>query len=158
MIRPPRREEAAQVASLIARLKVLNEELDPNMKVVDNLEEEAARYVDESMDRDDVLLLVAVDESKGEVVGVIRLEIVNRRFYKPRIKAVITDFYVKPVHRRLKLGSLLIEKAMSEAAKRGAGIITAIYPVNNSIANSFYRKMGFKSFQIEVYKGVALEG
>jgi len=139
------------VADMIARLKVLNEELDPHFRVVEDLEEQARRYAKESLRNENVVMLVAYDSDTGEAAGVIRMEIVDRVFYKPRLKAVITDIYVKPKYRRRRVATTLLEKAKEEAKRRGAGIITAVYPANNVIAETFYEKEGFKTLQVEKY-------
>ncbi len=144
-------EDVEAVAEMIARLKILNEELDPHFKVVDNLDEETKKYVKQSLINNNVVMLLAYDANTGEPIGVIRLELVDRIFYKPRIKAVITDIYVKPRYRRRRVATILLEKAKEEAKKRGAGIIAAVYPVNNIIAEAFYEKEGFKTLQVEKY-------
>jgi ribosomal protein S18 acetylase RimI-like enzyme len=150
-VRYVREDDVEAVADMIARLKTLNEELDPHFKVVDNLEDEARRYVRESLASNNVVMLLAYDSDTGEPVGVVRLEFVDRIFYKPRVKAVITDIYVKPRYRRRRIATLLLEKAKEEARRRGAGIIVAVYPANNVIAEMFYEKEGFKTLQVEKY-------
>ena len=87
-------------------------------------------------------------------MGLIIAEVADRRFYKPRKKALITDFYVKPLYRRRRLGTLLFEKLVTEARRRGAGIVTAIFPANNKIAEEFYTSHGFRDLQVEKYKQV----
>ncbi len=144
-------EDVEAVADMIARLKTLNEELDPHFKVIDNLEEETRKYVKESLSSGNVVMLLAYNSSTGEPVGVIRLEIIDRIIYKPRVKAIITDIYVKPRYRRRRIASILLEKAKEEAKRRGAGIIVAVYPANNLIAEAFYEREGFKTLQIEKY-------
>ncbi len=144
--------DAEALAALVARLKSLNEELDPHFKVVGDLDKVALEYVKASIGSDKVILLVAEDAEAGEVAGLIRVELVDRVFYEPRVKAVITDIYVRPKYRRRRVGRLLLEKAAEEAARRGAGIITAVYPAGNVIAARFYQQMGFTRLQEEVYK------
>ncbi len=145
-------EDVDQLARLVARLKELNEELDPHFKTVDNLEEQARKYVEEAVAADNRKVIVAADEETGEAVGLVILELQDRVFYEPRIKAVITDFYVLPRYRRRRVGTLLLEKAEEAAREAGAGIITAVYPAGNSIAASFYKGRGFRELQVEVYK------
>jgi len=140
------------VAGLIARLKLVNEELDPHFKVVDDIEEVARRYVEEAIASGDKIVLAALDEETGEPVGVLILELVDRVFYKPRIKALITDLYVHPRYRRRRVGALLLEKAAEKARERGAGLLAAVYPAGNNIAAAFYEKHGFRSLQVEVYR------
>ena len=140
------------IAKLVARLKLLNEELDPHFKAVKNLEEIAKTYVEKAMQDDNTKILVAVDMATADIAGIIILKLEDRVFYEPRKKAVITDFYVKAKYRRKRVGSILLDEAMKAASEMGAGIITAVYPAGNTIANDFYTKAGFKDLQIEKYK------
>ncbi|MDM7274653.1 MAG: GNAT family N-acetyltransferase [Thermoprotei archaeon] len=143
-------EDKKPVAEMIARLKALNEELDPLFKTVENLEEVVEKYVEKTLEESkNCFTLVAYDTEHGELAGVIRIELVDRIFYKPRIKAVITDIYVRPKYRRKRVAALLLEKAKEEAKNRGAGMMTAVYPAGNLIAELFYENMGFKTLQLE---------
>lgn len=150
-VRYAREEDVEAIADMIARLKILNEELDPHFRVVEDLEEQARRYVRDSIKSDNVIVILAYDADSGEPLGVLRLEFIDRIFYKPRLKAVITDIYVKPKHRRKRIATMLLEKAKDDARKRGAGLITAVYPANNVIAEMFYEKEGFRTLQVEKY-------
>ena len=153
-IRHGEERDVDEIADMVAKLKLLNEELDPHFKVVDDLEEQVRRYVEDAVKSSDTIVLVAEDEDTQTLAGVIIARIVDRIFYKPRLKALITDFYVKPVYRRKRLGTLLLERIEAEAAKRGAGILTAVYPAYNSIAEHFYETHGFDKLQVERYKPV----
>lgn len=151
-IRPAAPGDEEGIARLVERLKILNEELDQHFKVVDNLRDVAREYVRATLESSSSFILVA--EESGEIVGFIRVEVVDRLFYKPRLKAVVTDVYVVPRARGRKIGALLLEKAAEEARRRGARIISAVYPVNNEIARSFYERLGFKKLQEEVYREI----
>ena len=139
-IREINENDLNQVVELIVRLKSVNEELD------------VTNYVKESINNDKVVLLVAEDEIDKTIAGIIRFIIIDRLFYEPRIKAEITYFYVKPIYRRKKLGVTLLQKAIEYAKLKGAGIITAIYPAGNDIADNFYDKQGFIPLNKEKYK------
>ncbi len=152
VIRKPVESEVETLAGLVARLKSLNEELDPNYKTVNDLLDAARDYIKESLKLENVILLVAEDADAGKIVGMVRVEIKNRRFYEPRIKGVITDLYVHPSYRRKKVGALLVDKAVEELQGRGINMITAIYPINNIIAKKFYENLGFTDLDLEVYK------
>ncbi len=151
-IRMIEEKDFKEVAKLIARLKSLNEELDPHFKAISNVEDVALEYIKKSAESDNAFILVAENGETGEIIGVIRVELVDRIFYEPRIKALITDIYVKPKYRRKRVGILLLEKAAVEAKRRGAGILSAVYPYGNVLAAEFYRKQGFSELQREVYK------
>ena len=141
-----------EASVMVARLKLLNEELDPNYKVVDNIDDVARQFLKQVIEDDDYIGLVAVDSETGALAGLIILRLVDRVFYTPRIKALITDLYVKPIYRRKRVATLLIEKAMSKARERGAGLIAAVFPSGNAIALHFYENLGFRPFQTEYYK------
>ncbi len=152
IVREAREDEKEQVANLIARLKMLNEELDPHYKVVDDLETVVREYVDKIFSDEKTRVIVAVDESTREIAGLIVYTLMDRIFYKPRIKAVITEFYVLPRYRRKRVGSLLLDKTVEKASSDGAGLITVIYPAGNVIAEKFYKGKRFIPLQIEMYK------
>ncbi|BAN89754.1 GNAT family N-acetyltransferase [Aeropyrum camini] len=144
--------DEADVVDMIVRQKIFNEELSPLFKTIDDLRTEAEKYFRETLADDNSFIIVA---QHGEnIVGFIRVELVDRRFYKPRFKAVITDIYVKPRYRRRAVGRLLAERAAEEARRRGAGIMSALYPMTNYVAKRFYSQLGFKEFQIEVYREI----
>ena len=151
-IREATRDDIDAVAGLITRLKLVNEELDPHFKTVAGLEETARKYVAEAIESGRKRVLVAENEETGEVVGVLVYELVDRVFYEPRIKATITDFYVKARYRGRRIGTLLLEKAAEKARADGAGILTVIYPAGNVIAEAFYSSKGFRDLQVERYK------
>jgi GNAT superfamily N-acetyltransferase len=150
-VRRAEEKDADEIARLLARLKILNSELDPHFLPSRDLESAVREYVRKSLESEKSLVLVAEDEEAGRIVGVLRLEIVDRLFYEPRYKALITDLYVHPQYRRKRIGRLLIERAAEEAKGLGAGMLAVVYPAGNTIADSFYAKMGFKDLQKEKY-------
>lgn len=151
-VREAREGDVQVVADMVARLKMLNEELDPHFKAVENIEEVAEEYVRKAIEDPNTLVIVAVDGDTETVAGVIILKIEDRIFYEPRKKALITDFYVRAKYRRRRLGTLLLEQAIEHAKEKGAGLITAVYPAGNIIAGEFYSKAGFKDLLVEKYK------
>ena len=74
-------DEAEIIASLIVRLKSLNEEFDSHLKVREDVHKNAVAYVKESLNADRVLLHVA--EASNKIVGVLRAELRDRLFYDP---------------------------------------------------------------------------
>ncbi len=152
VVRDLRKEDIDEAAIMIARLKLLNEELDPNYKVVDDIDEVAKNFLRQVIEEDYYIGLVAVDSETGTLAGLLVMKLIDRIFYTPRIKALITDLYIKPIYRRKRTATLLIEKAMTRAKERGAGLIAAVFPSGNTIALNFYDNLGFKPFQMEYYK------
>ena len=155
VVREAETGDVSHVAELVARLKTLNEELDPHYKVVDNLLEVARAYAEEAIGDEKTRVLIALDEDAGEAAGILIYRLVDRRFYLPRIKAVITEFYVRPKYRRRRIGSLLLEKAIELARTDGAGMITAVYPAGNVLADSFYKARKFIELAVERYRPLA---
>jgi GNAT superfamily N-acetyltransferase len=144
-IRAAGRSDSEEIVKLILRLKKLNEEFDPLLKVRDDAAEDARRLCDDALDHRKESYVVLVAEDKAKIIGVVMAEIRHRMFYEPRISGVITDFYVMPEHRRKKLGETLMKRAIDELKKKGAGVIMAEFPFQNRIASSFYQKMGFRA-------------
>jgi len=142
-VRRARQEDVEEVASLIVRLKRLNAEFDPLLKVRDDAMENAKRYVASVIREAKELLLVG--EERGKVVGVINAVLRERIFYEPKVEGAILDFYILPEYRRDGLGKTMIEEAVKEMRARGAQIVTAEFPSQNKIASSFYDKLGFRA-------------
>lgn len=142
-VREARKEDIEQAASLIIRMKRLNNEFDPLFTVVDDAPQRARDYLSKSLESKSALVLVAV---KGKtVVGVLRAEVRERIFYKPTNGGNITDFYILPEHRRKALGNDMLERASKTLHKLGAEVVTAEFPARNEIAAKFYSKRGFRS-------------
>ncbi len=151
IIRPLDEDDVSKAVEYVVRLKLLNEEIDPNFKAVENLEEVAREYILSSLTDENSLIYVCEDLDAGQIVGLLRLEFRDRIFYKPRKVAVITDIYVKAGYRGKKVGKVLVEKAISLAKERGAGLLVAKYPVNNTIAEKFFSELGFKDLRREKF-------
>ncbi len=135
-------EEAETISGLIVRLKRLNEEFDSHLKVREDADQNAVTYVRESLNSNQVLLLVA--EASNKLVGVLRAELRDRLFYDPPKAGVIVDFYLLPEYRRHGTGKRMIDEATQRLKKMGAEIIIAEFPLQNKIASSFYEKLGFR--------------
>jgi ribosomal protein S18 acetylase RimI-like enzyme len=152
VIREARQEDSSYLAEFFARLKTINEELDPMYITVADLREAVEKYIRESLGKDNVVLLVA--EHNGSVVGALRAVIVDRVFYEPRLEGLITDLYVHPSYRRKGIAEKLIERLEEVLAQRGIELVAAEYPPGNRIANKFYEKLGFRPLLVRVYRRV----
>ena len=141
-IRPATPADVEAASELVVRLKKLNGEFDPLFAIVDNAGEQSERYLAEAIKDDGSLVLVC--EEKGKIVGVLKADLRDRTFYRPRKEGAIVEFYILPEFRRKRLGEELIENAVRALKKRGAEIITAEFPSQNQIAVTFYSKRGFR--------------
>ncbi len=143
VIRQAMGEDLDQAADLIVRMKKLNGEFDPLLKVVEDAKERAGRYLGESIKKSDHLVLVATKGTK--VLGVLRSILDERLFYQPTKEGRITDFYILPEWRRRNLGDEMLQKAAEKLKGMGAEMIVAEFPARNEIASRFYTKRGFRA-------------
>ncbi|MCF8885016.1 MAG: GNAT family N-acetyltransferase [Nitrososphaerota archaeon] len=130
-----------QVTRLVVRLKRLNEEFDPLLKNVQNIEEACREYMKKAIESRDSLVIVA--EHEGRVVGVLKAGFIDRVFYDPPLEGQIQEFYLLPQYRRMGIGKKMLEYAM-EKLKDRVSFITVSFPSLNTIAVSFYQKFGFR--------------
>jgi len=142
-IREAREDDLDQAADLIVRMKKLNGEFDPLLKVVEDAKERAERYLRESIKTSGHLVLVATKGAK--VLGVLRSILDDRLFYQPSKEGRITDFYILPEWRRRNLGDDMLQKATEKLKSMGAEMIVADFPARNEIASRFYTKRGFRA-------------
>jgi len=145
-LRPATAKDIGALVPLIIRLKRLNEEFDPLLKVRDDAAERAEEILKEDIASPKGLVL-AVEGSgadKGKVVGVVRAHVRERNFYAPEREGVILDIYLLPIYRRHGVGEYLLEETATRLRERGAGIVVAEFPAQNEIAARFYTKRGFR--------------
>ena len=141
VIREASEKDIEDIARLVTRLKRLNEEFDPLLKIVDNIEEVCRKYVEESVKSKDSLVLVV--EHKGRIVGVLKAAFKKRIFYEPPIEGQIQEFYILPEFRRRGYGKKLFEEALKRLQGR-VSFITVSFPSLNKIGTAFYEKFNFR--------------
>ena len=138
-----RDNEIDGAAELISRLKKLNGEFDPLLKISDKIEVESRRAVKEANLDPKYVILVAMSGVK--LVGVVKGVLRDRVFYEPRKEGAIIEFYIMPEFRRGNLGKQLFDSMVAALEKKGAELVTAEFPSQNEIAKKFYSKLGFRS-------------
>jgi ribosomal protein S18 acetylase RimI-like enzyme len=146
VLRPATPEDAAGLAPLLVRLKRLNEEFDPLLKVRADVESRAVEVLQRDVANPDAVVLAAegTGPDAGKLVGVVRAMVRDRPFYAPEKEGVIVDIYLLPIYRRHGVGEYLLEETTRRLKAKGAGIVTADFPVRNEIAARFYAKRGFR--------------
>jgi ribosomal protein S18 acetylase RimI-like enzyme len=144
--RPAREADIPALAALIVRLKRLNEEFDPMLKVRADVDAQAEAVLRAEIKNPKSLVLVAegTGPDKDKVIGVVRAAIRERMFYMPEVEGVILDIYLLPLYRRHGDGRYLVEHTIAQLKERGAGIVTVEFPAQNEIAGRFYAKCGFR--------------
>jgi ribosomal protein S18 acetylase RimI-like enzyme len=139
-------KDVAGLAPLLVRLKRLNEEFDPLLRVRPDVEARAVEVLTRDVASADALVLAAegTGADAGKLVGVVRALLRERPFYTPEKEGVIVDIYLLPLYRRHGVGEYLLDEATKQLKAKGAGIVTADFPVRNEIASRFYGKRGFR--------------
>ncbi len=136
----------------LLRLKHLNEEFDPLLKVSIGNEKEISEKLTKIIEnKDDHINLVA--EEGNRVIGMIMSDIVFRIYYDPKYEARIREFYVMPEFRSKGIGMKLIGKLKEIAAQRNIKMVTAEFPSLNLLASNFYKSIDFKEL-IKIYSKI----
>jgi len=145
-LRPARESDVAAVVPLLLRLKRLNEEFDPLLKVRDDAEAQAGGVLRAQIADPRSVFLVAegAGAERDKVVGFVRAVVRERPFYAPELEGVIVDIYLLPLYRRRGVGEYLLREVTAALKAKGAGIVTAEFPAQNEIAVRFYSKRGFR--------------
>ena len=151
-IRLMEKKDIEVVMEQLLRLKHLNEEFDPLLKVSIGNEKEISEKLTKIIEnKDDHINLVA--EEGNKVIGMIMSDIVFRIYYDPKYEARIREFYVMPEFRSKGIGMKLIGKLKEIAAQRNIKMVTAEFPSLNLLASNFYKSIDFKEL-IKIYSKI----
>jgi ribosomal protein S18 acetylase RimI-like enzyme len=146
-LRPARDTDVAALVPLLLRLKRLNEEFDPLLKVREDAEQQAKQVLKSDIGNPKAVVLAAegVGADKDRVVGFVRALVRERPFYAPEHEGVILDIYLLPLYRRRGVGEHILRETSNALKAKGAGLVTAEFPAQNEIASRFYSKRGFRA-------------
>jgi ribosomal protein S18 acetylase RimI-like enzyme len=145
-LRPATAKDVPALVPLLIRLKRLNEEFDPLLKVRSDADARAEEVLRRDIADPNAVVLAAegVGADKDKVVGVVRAHLRERPFYSPEREGVILDIYLLPIYRRKGVGEFLLREVTAKLKEKGAGVVTAEFPTQNEIAVRFYAKRGFR--------------
>ncbi len=145
-VRPATESDVPGLVPLLIRLKRLNEEFDPLLKVRADVDARAAEVLRSDLKNPRAVVLAAegTGADKDKVVGVVRALVRERMFYVPENEGVILDIYLLPLYRRHGVGEYLLRETTEHLKAKGAGVVTAEFPTQNEIAVRFYAKRGFR--------------
>ena len=145
-LRPAKATDLPALIPLLLRLKRLNEEFDPLLKVRDDAEEQARIVLTNHLADPKAVILAAegVGADKDKVVGFVRALLRERPFYTPEWEGVIVDIYLLPLYRRRGVGEYILRETTAALKAKWAGVVTAEFPAQNEIAVRFYAKRGFR--------------
>jgi len=145
-MRPARDADIAALVPLLLRLKRLNEEFDPLLRVREDAEQQARQILKADIANPKAVVLAAegVAADRDKVVGFVRAHVRERAFYAPEFEGVILDIYFLPLYRRRGVGEFALQEVAKALKAKGAAIVTAEFPAQNEIASRFYSKRGFR--------------
>lgn len=145
-LRPATPADIPALVPLLVRLKRLNEEFDPLLKVRPDVEKRAAEVLKADLANPQALVLAAdgVNPEPEKIVGIVRAQVRERMFYSPEHEGVILDIYLLPAFRRKGVGEHLLHETTELLRSKGAAVVTAEFPTQNEIAGKFYAKRGFR--------------
>ncbi len=145
-LRPAVEADVPALVPLLLRLKRLNEEFDPLLKVREDAEAKAREVLRAQIADPKAVVLAAegTGAERDKLVGVVRAVVRERPFYTPEFEGVILDIYLLPLYRRRGVGEYLLREASAALKAKGAGVVTAEFPAQNEIAVRFYAKRGFR--------------
>ncbi|MGA8665157.1 MAG: GNAT family N-acetyltransferase [Thermoplasmata archaeon] len=145
-LRPARATDVPALVPLLLRLKRLNEEFDPLLRVRDDAESQAREILKATIGDPKAVLLAAegVGPDKDKVVGFVNALLRERPFYAPPMEGVIVDIYLLPLYRRHGVGEYILKEVSAALKAKGAGVVIAEFPAQNEIAVRFYAKRGFR--------------
>ncbi len=151
-IRLMEKKDIEGVMEQLLRLKHLNEEFDPLLKVSIGNEKEISDKLGRIIeDKENHIGLVAEDGNR--LVGMIMSDIIFRIYYDPKYEARIREFYVIPEYRGKGVGMQLLDRLRELSAKRNIKMITAEFPSLNLLASKFYESIDFKEL-IKIYSKI----
>ena len=145
-LRPAKSADIPSLVPLLVRLKRLNEEFDPLLRVRDDVENQAREVLKAAIADPKSVVLAAegVGADKEKVVGLVLAVIRERPFYAPTVEGVILEIYLMPLYRRRGVGEYLLQETSAALKTKGAAVVIAEFPAQNEIAVRFYAKRGFR--------------
>ena len=110
-------------------------------------------YLAELMGQENVLIVKA--ENGDECAGFAIAKIESRPpVYEEKMFGHITDMAVRPTHRRHGAGERMLERLFDWFRQRNISRVQLNVVPDNSVGFSFWRKMGFETFLLAMYKEI----
>lgn len=151
MIRTATRADLQGVGELAGRLVRMHHDLDPKrFMALPDAARGYARYLGSELDKDDMVLLVAVTGS-GDVVGYAYAR-VEGRDYNELLEAhgKLHDVYVDETVRGRGVGEALVREAVARLTAKGAPRVVLSTAVQNASAQRLFQRLGFHTTMLEM--------
>jgi ribosomal protein S18 acetylase RimI-like enzyme len=139
-IRPASLDDLAAIVGLL-----MDDPLGAGRENPDDLAPYARAFVALSRDPNQVL---AVAERAGEVVGTLQLTLIPGLSHQGALRGQIEAVRVRVDERRSGLGTVLIEWAVEESARRGAAMVQLTSSTSRKGAHAFYEALGFQASHV----------
>ena len=153
-VRPARLADLRQTARLAAALVRQHHAYDPlRFMNIEPLEDGYERFLRSQVDRDGVVLLVAIRGAgdDAEVAGYIFATLEDRDWSDLRDACgKIHDVYVDESVRRRGVASRLVEEAMTALAAMGAPRVVLMAAWRNESARELFERLGFRPTMLEM--------
>lgn len=149
-----RRATARDIKEILpvwGELAVHHAGLDPAFTPSVDWPHEYGAYLRTLIGRDDALAVIARDGD--ELVGYAVGRITHLPpFFEHRRRGYIHDVYVRMPHRHRGIGRRLINEILAWCARQGVTVVELTVAANNQEGESFWRKLGFKTYMLQMKK------
>ncbi|MEB3774599.1 MAG: GNAT family N-acetyltransferase [Desulfurococcales archaeon] len=142
-VRRASESDLESLSRLVYRFYSFNQEFDPAWALDADAENIAAELAKEYISGEDLVLVADYD---NEVVGYIRIVVMENRILASKRLGVIKELYVLPPFRGRGIASRLIAEAQKRLEEAGVKHIAAEFPSANYVAEEFYKSLRFRPY------------
>jgi GNAT superfamily N-acetyltransferase len=153
-IRDARQEDLAAVGQLAGRLVRMHHDYDPaRWMMIDGVEAGYARYFASQLGNSSTIILVAEDESNGEIVAYTYASLEERSWVDLRDAcARLHDAFVVERARRQGLARSMLFECIRRLGALGAPLVVTTTAWQNETSQSLLRSVGFRPAVVELVK------
>jgi ribosomal protein S18 acetylase RimI-like enzyme len=151
-VRPVTKEDLPAVARLAAQLLRYHHALDPErFFLIDRVEEGYAWFLGGELEDPDAIVLCAVREGSGEIIGYAYGALVERD-WNMLLDAcgALHDILVDESVRRHGVGEMLVRDMCRRLGERGAPRVVLHTAVGNGQGRALFAKLGFRETMVEM--------
>ena len=153
LVRPATPADLPTIGQLGALLVRLHHDFDPQrfIAATSRTEHSYASFLGTQLDEENVVVLVAVDQESGAVIGYTYAGIEGYDYMALRgPAAVLYDIVVDPARRTQGVGRLLLDATLAALEARGAPRVVLSTAERNESAQRLFARAGFRRTMIEM--------